>query len=106
MDKFDGGKLGKFGKLSVIHQTKKPFKFVFTINNLLDDLLIRQTFSPNAQRKPNCQTPAKLSHYTTLIIMAHITHTTSIYFTQFVYFNLHKYILYSGLFSKWKFFIK
>ena len=34
------GKFGEIGKLSAIHQTK----LVLTINNLLVDLLIRQTF--------------------------------------------------------------
>ena len=34
------GKFGEFGELSAIHQTK----LVLTINNLLADLLIRQTF--------------------------------------------------------------
>ena len=38
--KFDGGKFGKFGKSSVIHQTN----LVLTIDNLLADLLIHQTF--------------------------------------------------------------
>ena len=38
-----GGKFGEFGKLSMIHQTK-PSKLVLTINNLLADLLICQTF--------------------------------------------------------------
>ena len=38
-EKFGGGKFGKFGELSAICQTK----LVLTINNLLADLLIRQT---------------------------------------------------------------
>ena len=37
------GKFGEFGKSFVIRQTK-PSKLVLTINNLLADLLIRQTF--------------------------------------------------------------
>ena len=38
-----GGKFGEFGKSSVIHQTK-TIQIVLTINNLLADLLIHQTF--------------------------------------------------------------
>ena len=37
------GKFGEFGKSSMIRQTK-PSKLVLTINNLLADPLIRQTF--------------------------------------------------------------
>ena len=40
---FGGGNVGEFGESSVIHQTK-PSKLVLTINNLLVNLLIRQTF--------------------------------------------------------------
>ena len=42
--KFGGGKFDKFGKLSVIHQTKTIQIIVLTINNLLAALLICQTF--------------------------------------------------------------
>ena len=38
-----GGNVGKLGESSMIHQTK-PSKLVLLINNLLADLLIRQTF--------------------------------------------------------------
>ena len=39
------GKFGKLGKSSAIHQTKTIQSMVFTINNPLADLFIRQTFS-------------------------------------------------------------
>ena len=38
------GKFGEFDESFMIRQTIKPSKLVITINNLLADLLIRQTF--------------------------------------------------------------
>ena len=44
------GRFGKFGESSVIRQTKSS-KLVLTIDNLLADLLICQTFFRQALKK-------------------------------------------------------
>ena len=49
------GGFGKFGKLSMSRQTKQS-KLVFTINNLLADLLIHQTFFCQMLKESICQT--------------------------------------------------
>ena len=56
MGKFGGGKFGEFGESFVICQTK-PSKLILTINNLLADPLIRQTF---------LRQMLKMSHFTKL----------------------------------------
>ena len=48
--KFGGGKFSEFGESSAICQTK-TIKLVFTINNLLADLLICQTFFHQTLKK-------------------------------------------------------
>ena len=55
------GKFGEFGELSTIHQTK----LVLTINNLLADLLICQTFFAKCSKQVNSPNfpPTKLSRY-------------------------------------------
>ena len=55
---------GKFGELSVIHQIIKPSKSELTINNVLTDLLIGQTFLPNVGKEKF----TKLSHYTVILV--------------------------------------
>ena len=59
-----GGKFDDFGELSVIHQTK-TIRLVLTINNLLADLLIHQTFFCQRLKKSQFTklSPAKLSCY-------------------------------------------
>ena len=54
-----GRKFGEFGKLSMISQTKTT-KLVLTINSLLNDLLIRQTFFRQILEMSQS---AKLSYY-------------------------------------------
>ena len=58
--KFVGEKIGKFGESSVIRQTK-IIQIKLTINNLLADLLIRQTFFRQMLEKSQY---AKFSRYT------------------------------------------
>ena len=71
--KFGRGKFGEFGELSAIHQNK----LVLKINNLLTDLLIRQTFV--CQMLETSQF-TKLSHYTahTLVYMYTHIHTLGV----------------------------
>ena len=66
--KFGGGKFGKFGESSVIRQTK-PSKLVLTINNLLADLLIRQTFFRQMLETSQFAklSPTKVSCYTVIL---------------------------------------
>ena len=65
------GKFGELGESSVIRLTK----LVFTINNLLADLLIRLTFFHQMLEKSQFTKlpPAKLSRYTVQIIWNTIT---------------------------------
>ena len=69
-------KFGEFSESSVIHQTKLS-KLVLTINNLLADLLIRQTFFRQMLEKSQS---AKLSHYTvaTNIAITFLQHFTNL----------------------------
>ena len=62
------GKFGKFSESSVICQTK-PTKLLHTINNLLADLLIRQTYFTKCLKRANLPNfpPPELSHYTVQI---------------------------------------
>ena len=59
------GKFDEFGESFVIHQTK-TIKLILTINNLLADLLICQTFSCQMLEKSQFAklSPVKLSCYT------------------------------------------
>ena len=75
------GKFGEFGKSSVIRPRfakLKPSKLVLIINNLLDDLLIRQTFFCQMLKMSQFTKfpPAKLSRYTVLHIqlLAHLVY--------------------------------
>ena len=54
--------VGKFGESFMSRQTK-PSKLVLTINNLLADLFICQTFFRQMLKKSLNFSPAKLSHY-------------------------------------------
>ena len=61
-----GGEFSEFGKSSAIQLNNlKPSKIVVTINNLLTNLFIHQTFLPKPYYPllPNINT-AKLFHYT------------------------------------------
>ena len=58
------GKFGVFGESSTIRQTKT--KLVLTINNLLVDVLIRQTFFHQMLETSQC---AKLSRYTVYAVV-------------------------------------
>ena len=51
-----GGNVGEFGELSVIRQITKQSKLVLIINNLLIDLLIRQTFFVKCLKQVNSPT--------------------------------------------------
>ena len=64
---FDGGKFGEFAESSVIRQTK-TIKLVVTINCLLVDLFICQTFFAKIFIHPLSPNiiAAKLSHYAVL----------------------------------------
>ena len=55
-----GGKFGEFGKSTMIRQTKTIQVVVMTVNNLLADLLICQTFFRQMLKKNQF---TKLSHY-------------------------------------------
>ena len=72
---------GKFGKSSAIHQTKTIQSMVFTINNPLANLFIRQTFSDKCLKIVNSPNilPTKLSRYTdTNINISHVHITCSL----------------------------
>ena len=66
--KFGREKFGEFGKSSMIHQTE-PSKLVLTINNLLADLLICQTFFHQMLETSHF---AKLSPHQTCLLYSNI----------------------------------
>ena len=73
------GKFGEFDNSSVIRQTKlKPSNLVLTINNLLIDLLICQTFFHQMLKKSYFTKlpPAKVPHYTVYYFLMNCTEFT------------------------------
>ena len=65
--KFGGGKFGEFGEFDELYPwfaKLKASKLELTINNLLADLLICQTFFCRIHEKSQFVPPAKLSHHT------------------------------------------
>ena len=88
------GKIREFGESSMIRQTK-PSKLVLIINNLLADLLIHWTFSPNAQKESIRQT-FPIDGTLLKIICMIVFWISCIYvclFKTFRYIHFHDFIL-------------